>query len=132
MDSCILIEDIIDHLPIILFIENNYSTYKLHSKSSKRNFTEQNSNSFVASLQSINWSVIEKIVSTDGPGIAYSDFVNLYESAYDSAFPVFTAKFVGKSNGPKQPWMSPALFKSCKKKSKLYKALLKSPTFQIA
>ena len=34
------------------------------------------------------------------------------------------------SNGPKQPWMSPALFKSCKKKSKLYKFFLKSPTPQ--
>src|SRR6218665_493754 len=30
MDSCILIEDISDHLPIILFIENDYSTCKLH------------------------------------------------------------------------------------------------------
>src|SRR6218665_2887309 len=111
MDSCILIEDI-DHLPIILFIEHDYSTCKLHAKSSKRNFSEQNIKSFIASLQSIDWSVIEKIVSTDGPGIAYSAFINLYKSAYDSAFPVVTAKFVGKSNGPKQPWMSPALFKS--------------------
>ena len=38
--------------------------------------------------------------------VAYSAFINLYKSAYDSALPVFTAKFVGKSNGPKQPWMS--------------------------
>src|SRR6218665_2559884 len=55
---------------------------------------------------------------------------DLYKSAYDSAFPVVTAKFAWRSNGPKQPWMSSALFKSCKKKSKLYKAFLKSPTAQ--
>jgi len=96
MDSCILVDYISDHLPIILFIENDYSTCKLYTTSSKRNFTEQNMNSFAASLQSIDWSISEKWVSTEGPDIPYSAFINLYKSAYTSAFPVVTAKFAGR------------------------------------
>ena len=46
---------------------------------------------------------------------------------YDRAFPLTICKNTGW-NKPRQPWMTTALLKSCKKKSRLYKKYLANPT----
>ena len=100
------------------------------NKVNKRNFTEQNIRHFVTSLQTVDWSSIEITASTQGPDAAYTQFANLYKSVYATAFPIISSDVSRRSSGPKQPWMTSALFKSCKKKNKLYKIYLKNPTLQ--
>src|SRR6218665_3191775 len=78
----------------------------------------------------VDWSPIETTASTKGPDAAYTQFANLYKSVYDRAFPINSSDASRRSIGPKQPWMTSALFKSCRKKSKLYKTYLKNPTLQ--
>ena len=55
MDSCILVEDISDHLPIILFVEVEHTNIIKSNKVNKRNFSEQNIRHFVTSLQTVDF-----------------------------------------------------------------------------
>ena len=55
MDSCILVEDISDHLPIILFVEVGHTNIIKSNKVKKRNFSEQNIRHFVTSLQTVDF-----------------------------------------------------------------------------
>ena len=72
MDSCILVEDISDHLPIILFVEVEHTNIIKSNKVNKHYFTEQNIRHFVTSLQTVDWSSIEITASTKGPDAAYT------------------------------------------------------------
>ena len=54
MDSCNLVEDISDHLPIILFAEVQHTNTIKSNKVNKCNFTEKNIRHFVTSLQTID------------------------------------------------------------------------------
>src|SRR6218665_2079455 len=76
------------------------------------------------------WFFCNVFASTKGPDAAYTQFANLYKSVYDTAFPIISSDASRRSIGPKQPWMTSALFKSCRKKNKLYKTYLKNPTLQ--
>src|SRR6218665_260907 len=53
---------------------------------------------------------------------------NIIMTLYDKFFPYKTNIKSGKLNTPRQPWMTTALFNSCKIKSKLYKKYLKNPS----
>jgi len=54
-------------------------------------------------------------------------FLKVYKTAYDKAFPLVSGK--RNTEKPKyiQPWMTPGLLKSCKKKNSLYLKYLKTP-----
>ena len=70
----------------------------------------------------MDWSPIETIASTKSPDVAYrlQYFPNLYKSLYDKAFPIHSSGVFRRSIGPKQPWMTSALFESYKRKIRLY------------
>jgi len=61
------------------------------------------------------------------PSLAYDLFISKFMVAYDTAFPLRTSK-TDSSTKFTQPWMTPALFKSCKTKNKLYAAYIANPT----
>ena len=126
--SCILIDNISDHLPIMLCIDLFLTTFRVSTTLNKSNFNDKGKDAFRQLLQITDWSTIEQLADSEGPDVAYASFINKYKSLYDLAFPITTSAKVKKSNGPKQPWMSTALLKSCSKKSKLYKKYLKNPT----
>src|SRR6218665_1404699 len=128
MDSCILIDDISDHLPIMLCIDLFRTTSRVSTTPNKRIFNDKGKDALKQLLQITDWSTIEQLADSEGPDVAYASFISKYISPYDLAFPITTSAKVKKSNGPKQPWMSTALLKSCSKKSKLYKKYLKNPT----
>lgn len=126
-DSCILINDISDHLPVLLHIDLNPPSLTPLSSSAKRNFNTEAKSTFVNSLSSTDWSFVDNLCKTSGPNSAYSAFILTYKSLYDKAFPISCVKSKGH-NLIKQPWMTKALLKSCKKKSSLYKKYLSNPT----
>src|SRR6218665_673717 len=96
---------------------------------SKRTFLDSTKEAFVNSLLNTDWTFVEDQISTQNINIVYTSFITKYKSLYDLAFPLVkvTQK---RRDGPRQPWMTMALLKSCKKKAKLYKKFLKNPTPQ--
>src|SRR6218665_2194650 len=126
MDSCILIDDISDNLPIMLCIDLFLITSRVSTTPNKRIFNDKGKDAFKQLLQITDRLTIEQLADSEGPDVAYASFISKYKSLYDLAFPITTSAKVKKSNGPKQPWMSTALLKSCSKKSKFYKKYLKS------
>jgi|SRR6218665_491900 len=58
---------------------------------------------------------------------AYSTFIAKYKCFYDRAFPLTILKNTGW-NKSRQPWLTTAFLKSCKKKSGHYKKYLANPT----
>src|SRR6218665_1962724 len=85
----------------------------------RQNFNYQNKKAFENSLYSADWSSIDELANTEGPNTAYKAFFSQYKQLYDSAFPIEICKCSRSLKGPKQPWMSSALLKSCKRKSTL-------------
>src|SRR6218665_3877138 len=79
MDSCILVEDISDHLPIMLYIDfYRMSTGKVNALP-KRTFGEREKSDFLLSLQQVDWSGVDALALSEGPDVAYySDFINQY------------------------------------------------------
>jgi Reverse transcriptase (RNA-dependent DNA polymerase) len=82
---------------------------------------------FMSLLESTDWTFTDELVAGHGPDIAYNAFLLKYKKLYDQAFPPSSNQ--NKWNKRvKQPWMTKALLKSCKKKSRLYKNYLRNPT----
>ena len=71
--------------------------------------------SFLEKLNEINWS------SLDGyhdPKNAYNSFIKKYSESYNVCFPV--KKITKNQSSLNKPWLSYALIKCIKKKSRLY------------
>ena len=71
--------------------------------------------SFLETLKEINWS------SLDGyhdPKNAYNSFIKKYSESYNVCFPV--KKITKNQSSLNKPWLSYALIKCIKKKSRLY------------
>src|SRR6218665_2411048 len=102
---------------------------KIENNSTKRTFSDSAKEAFTNSLLNTDWTFVEDQISTQNINIVYTSFITKYKSLYDLAFPLVkvTQK---RRDGPRQPWMTMALLKSCKKKAKLYKKFLKNPTPQ--
>jgi len=128
MDSCLLIDDISDHLPILLYMDSNSPLKKPYDNPAKRNFSDLAVTEFANSLHLTDWSFIDELITTENVDTVYEAFISKYKALYDSAFPLRHEDKRGHRYGPRQPWMSSALLKSCKKKATLYKKYLKSPT----
>jgi hypothetical protein len=126
-DSCILINDISDHLPVLLHIDLYPSSRTSLSPSYKRTFNDQAKSTFINSLLTTDWTFVDELSISSGPNIAYKAFFDVYKRFYDEAFPLALVKDRGRSS-IKQPWMSKALLKSCKHKNRLYKKYLQNPS----
>jgi len=125
-DSCILINDISDHLPIILIVDIDPSSPVIPPPSTKRKFSLAAKTTFLNSLDHTDWTFIDNLATTDGPDTAYSAFINTYKCLYDTAFPLSLTYNMGRNN-IKQPWMTKALLKSCKKNQDYIKIYLTNP-----
>ena len=67
MDSCILVEDISDHLPILLYIDfYRMLTGKVNAHP-KRTFGEREKSDFLLSLQQVDWSGADALELSRGP-----------------------------------------------------------------
>jgi len=81
---------------------------------------------FQTSLSQINWSQTSTACANEEVNVAYNIFIEAYKNVYNTAFPLYSTdkrkKFCNN-----QPWMTPGLLKSCKKKNKLYLKFIKQP-----
>src|SRR6218665_2158800 len=93
---------------------------KIENNSTKRTISDSDKKAFMNSLLNTDWTFVADQISTQNINIVYTWFITKYKSLYDLAFPLVkvTQK---KRDGPRQPWMTMALLKSCKKKTNLYK-----------
>jgi hypothetical protein len=116
--------DISDHFPVFLIsqkCDNNYA-HKVIKNSRKIN--EKSIDIFNTLLSDSNWDDLLDIVQTDK---AYDNFHDKLQQLYNTAFPVVT-KCVKKKTLA-NPWITPGIIKSSKKKQRLYNKFLKKKTF---
>lgn len=124
--SKIIIDDISDHFPLHINIKLHETIKiveppKLHRKQDK-----QTKLKFKECLTEVDWSDVTRECESQNISHAYKLFLSKYQSLYNHCFPLTTVG--SQSRIKKQEWMTPALLKSCKVKSKLYKTYLKNPT----
>src|SRR6218665_1312050 len=84
IDSCILIDDISDHLPIMLCIDLFLTTSRVSTTPNKRIFNDKGKDAFRQLLQLTDWSTIEQLADSEGPDVAYASFISKYKSLYRS------------------------------------------------
>ena len=88
-----------------------------------RDKSEKNVAKFRRCLSCINWDNIE---GSDDPTKAYSGFLNGFTNVYNDCFPLKNPR--KRRSGIGKPWLSTDLLKSIKKKTRLYKQYLNSPS----
>lgn len=122
INSAIIYHSISDQFSILLTIDlkllNNSNIINL----SYREINNTNNNYFIDKLKLVGWADIYKECNENKPDKAYSKFLETFLKTYDESFPIINNK--NAKSKFKKPWMSLALYKSMKVKSKLYKNIL--------
>ena len=126
--SGIICSDLSDHLPVIVSCHKNAKISKSKIKYAyRRCYSPDAIKKFKDMLSDIHWNDIIEFDSIKDVNNAYAMFYNKYREIYDICFPVEKKILCGKKC-PKQPWITPALIKSCDRKSKLYKRYQMNPS----
>lgn len=114
--------DISDHFPTFILNHSRASADTPTISVTQRSFTESNRSSFTESLINCDWS---PVLQSDDAITGFSTFTQIFQSAYDAAFPIET-----KSYNPRKikEWLTPSLKKCIKQKNKLYKIFHRCPT----
>jgi len=128
--SFIIYDDMSDHLPTVLHIDFDHNLVPIPRSVHKRTYKKENFSDFYNKLKSINWKHYSEICSNNSRASTYSDdtfneFHSLFYQLFDSSFPaeiaVENTNRISKKKS--QPWMTNALIKSCRKKSRLQKCI---------
>src|SRR5688572_1861759 len=127
VDSYILASDISDHLPILARINLTPIAEDTTANLVTRNINAASCEQFKTLLSQVDWSVVSDSCAGNDPDSSYDLFLSLFKTAYNTAFPLKKQKLKAHG-GCKQPWMTPGLLKSCRKKSKLYLKFIKNPS----
>ena len=88
----------------------------------RRNLNDRNKQNFIYTLQQIDWN---NILSSNDTQFAFSEFHQIYKDIYERSFPVIKVKFQYNN---RKPWLSDSLRQSIKKKNKLYRKQVVTPT----
>ena len=75
-----------------------------------RKYSEENKEKFITSIREVNW---DDFIPTVNAQNAFTVFFNILKCEYDKAFPIVKIK---KKYNNRNPWLSPALRGSIKKK----------------
>lgn len=89
-----------------------------------RDKSEANIAQFSDRLSNVNWHDLNGF---NDPKNAYACFLDKYRDIYNTCFPLKRAK--AKKNTIKKPWLSKGLLKSIRRKNKLYKQYLNTPSY---
>jgi hypothetical protein len=121
-DSAIIYNDISDHFPIAIHLENlTVKRKQIQPNRKTRSFDLNSLERFKVALDSFNWTEIDILTEEKkDPSGAYEYFHTRYTALFNSCFPEKTFKLSYKHT-PRQPWMTEGLLKSCVRKSRLYK-----------
>ena len=124
--ASIVYSDISDHLPVAIQCNVSVGSRRTYY-SYKRLFSADRIAEFNRVLAVCNWSDVTVACANNDPDSAYSIFQQIYLKHYNNIFPL-QKKAIPTKHVPKQVWITPALIKSCNKKSQLYKSCLRNPT----
>jgi exonuclease III len=127
IESKIVVSDISDHLPVLTSFNLETPCFKNTSFEESRVINEEGRTNFSNYLSEADWAPIFEACSLKDANKAYDLFMKEYKRNYDKAFPRKTTINKGKPI-LKQPWMTPGLLKSSKKKAKLHLKYVKVPT----
>lgn len=126
-EVALIYSDISDHLPILL---QYFSTKMKPAKSptgslvNKRNFSDGKIESFKTYLCQVKWN--EQLENISDPDVMYLKFMDKFNEGFYQFFP--KQAYTHNKNKPRKEWITSALVKSCKTKSKLYKQYLQHPS----
>ena len=113
-----LYTDITDHLPV--FMLQCSATYKkFQRKVRKRLFTANGEEQFMNELAMFDWS---NIYNNDS-NMQYTHFTTAVSKLINKHFPLKTIRM--NYNTIRNPWITPGIIRSIKRKNKLYRAKLK-------
>lgn len=130
IESAIIISDISDHLPVITWIDiSPVNLYTLGNLKMTRTFSTEGISQLKSMLCNTDWSPVLNLCEDNEPDSSYNEFVKIFKSAYNEAFPLRPPRAT-KKNTFHQPWMTRGLLKSTKTKQNLYKKFIKYPTIE--
>jgi hypothetical protein len=121
--SGIMVTGLADHFGIFTIIED-IQMNKNPKIILARSFKETNIANFKEMLASTDFSNIMEIHS---PNEAYKEFIKLYQTNFEIAFPLKT-KTIRSKYIKREPWITSAILNSTLTKNKLYNIKLKWPT----
>src|SRR6218665_3190028 len=107
LDSSIMVEDISDHLPILVWIDTS-PMFSTEPSTCLTRWVNPNSKDLLKLLLiQTDWSCIVKPCDNNEPSLACDLFISKFMVAYDTAFPLRFSK-TDSSTKFSQPWMTPA------------------------
>ena len=121
--SGVLINDISDHFPIVLFINLNLKSHQQHQPLKCRVINEKNLHWLSESLRAKDWDIIYHC--TD-PNTAYDRLANVITETIRLTLPLKSVKRCSDQ----QPWLTKGLSISIKRKNKLYLKYMKNPNVE--
>src|SRR6218665_3636754 len=116
LDSSIMVEDISDHLPILVRIDTFPKFSNEPSTCLTRRVNPNSKDLFKLLLTQTDWSCIVKPCDNHEPSLAYDLFISKFMVAYDTAFPLRTSK-TDYSTKFTQPWLIPPCLNHVKLKT---------------
>ena len=120
--SGLIINDLSDHLPILLIFEykHNNSTNVIYN--TKRIVNDHNINVMMHKFKETNWN---EILASEDVNYMYDTFTAMLRNIYNTTCPVTVTKQKLVRKIPDKPWMTNSLKQACKKKNLLYRQFLK-------
>ena len=120
--SCVIINDLSDHLPCLSILRNCMVTSNIEYVGHKRNLNDKNIRLIKAELAMVNWDSLLGEKCTDKIMVNFHDkFTAILDNiAPERPARASTGQVIGLS------WMTPGIIRSSKKQLKLYKIALTS------
>lgn len=120
--SGVLCSDISDHFPIFQITEMKTESNSTEDYQVVRDINQDNIDSFKTTMENVDWHYIYEI---SDPEKSYEYFIDEFSRHYNNCFPF---KRIKKNKfSPRKPWMTQGLFKSIKRKNKLYRKFKLKP-----
>ena len=123
--SGIIVTDLADHFGTYLSTNTKIKHKITHAKQT-RIFSDTNINLFNDLLKNTDFSCITELRC---PNLAYEEFISLYKSAFEQAFPLKTIR-PNKKFTKREAWVTQGLLTSSRNKVKLLNKKLVNPTEQ--
>ena len=125
--SGILFTDLSDHLPVFLICKNKETNTNGKSKDQTnmiRHINENHIRQFREDIESENWQHVNDIHK---PNESYNTFKKAFTDKYNKHFPLRHIKTT-RIRINQNPWITQGIAESSRKKNKLYKKFLKTPS----
>ena len=122
--SCVIMENISDHYPCLLFLDHEWNYYKSDSFT----YRKYNKDSFDKINHDLLHTSWDEIIKTDDVNIAYECLLRSIQNALDEHMPLKTDSSDNRIESFKEPWMCVRLDKYNRKCKKLYVKQKRTPT----